>query len=228
MDLAGRILYEDNHLIAINKEPGELVQGDKSGDTTLAHMVKEHLRQVYKKPGNVYLGVTHRLDRPTSGVVLYAKTEKALRRINELFRTDAIQKVYWAVVDKVPETVEGRLEHYLLKDPKTNKSRSVAKTRNGAKLATLDYRLLSASRNYYLLEVHLHSGRHHQIRAQFEAIGLSIKGDLKYGSRRSNPDGGICLHARSLSFIHPVRQESITITAPIPTDGVWQAFLNQQ
>ena len=224
MDIKDRILYEDNHLIIVNKEVGELSQGDQSGDATLVTAIKAYLKRAYNKPGNVYLGVVHRLDRPTSGAIVYAKTEKALSRLNELFRTDAVEKSYWAVVDKVPPQEHGVLEHYLIKDAKANKSRAVSQNRSGAKLARLSYTLIAASTNYYLLEVTLETGRHHQIRAQLEAIGLSIKGDLKYGSRRSNPDGGICLHARSLSFIHPVRGERISVTAPIPTDGVWQAF----
>jgi 23S rRNA pseudouridine1911/1915/1917 synthase len=227
MDIKDRILYEDNHLIIVNKLVGELSQGDQSGDDTLVDTIKAYLKRAYNKPGNVYLGVVHRLDRPTSGAIVYAKTEKALSRLNELFRTDAVEKTYWAVVDKVPPHERGTLEHYLIKDAKSNKSRAVPKTRSGAKLARLSYELISASANYYLLEVTLETGRHHQIRAQLEAIGLSIKGDLKYGSRRSNPDGGICLHARTLSFIHPVKKERITVTAPIPTGGVWQAFSGQ-
>jgi len=224
MDIKDRILYEDNHLIIVNKEVGELSQGDQSGDPTLVDTIKAYLKKAYNKPGNVYLGVVHRLDRPTSGAIVYAKTEKALSRLNELFRTDAVEKSYWAVVDKVPPKEHGVLEHYLIKDAKANKSRAVSKNRSGAKLARLSYTLIAASTNYYLLEIILETGRHHQIRAQLEAIGLSIKGDLKYGSRRSNPDGGICLHARSLSFIHPVKGERIAVTAPIPTNGVWQAF----
>ncbi|MCK9547536.1 MAG: RluA family pseudouridine synthase [Sphaerochaeta sp.] len=227
MDIKDRILYEDNHLIIVNKEVGELSQGDQSGDTTLVDDIKAYLKRAYNKPGNVYLGVVHRLDRPTSGAIVYAKTEKALSRLNALFRLDTVEKSYWAVVDKVPPKEHGVLEHYLIKDAKSNKSRAVSKNRSGAKLARLTYTLIAASTNYYLLEVTLETGRHHQIRAQLEAIGLSIKGDLKYGSRRSNPDGGICLHARSLSFIHPVRGERISVTAPIPTDGVWQAFGGQ-
>ncbi len=227
MDIKDRILYEDNHLIIVNKCVGELSQGDQSGDDTLIDTIKGYLKQTYKKPGNVYLGVVHRLDRPTSGAIVYAKTEKALGRLNELFRTDAVEKTYWAVVDTVPPHEKGELEHYLIKDPKTNKSRAVPKSRSGAKLARLSYELIAASNTHYLLEVILQTGRHHQIRAQLEAIGLSIKGDLKYGSRRSNPDGGICLHARSLSFIHPVKKERITVIAPIPSTGVWQAFGSQ-
>ena len=225
MQLKDRILYEDNHLIIVNKLVGELSQGDQSEDKTLVDTIKEYLKKTYNKRGNVFLGVVHRLDRPTSGALVYAKTDKALSRLNALFRDDKVDKTYWAVVDEMPPNEAGTLEHYLLKDSKKNKSRAVSAKRSGAKLAKLDYRLISASRNYFLLEVVLHTGRHHQIRAQLEAIGLSIKGDLKYGSKRSNPDGGICLHGRTLSFIHPVSQERIAVTAPIPTGGVWQAFV---
>lgn len=223
--IQNRILYEDNHLIAVNKAPGELSQGDQSGDETLVNLIKTYLKEKYKKPGNVFLGVVHRLDRPTGGVILYAKTDKALSRLNASFRTDAVKKTYWAVVDSVPPAESGTLEHHLLKDAKRNKSRVVAAKTRGAKLASMEYRLLSASRNYYLLEIDLHTGRHHQIRAQLAAVGVRIKGDLKYGARRSNEGGGICLHARSLVFTHPVRNEEISIIAPIPTDGVWQAFV---
>ncbi len=223
--IQNRILYEDNHLIAVNKAPGELSQGDQSGDETLVDRIKAYLKERYKKLGNVFLGVVHRLDRPTGGVILYAKTDKALSRLNASFRTDAVKKTYWAVVDSVPPAEAGTLEHYLLKDAKRNKSRVVAAKTRGAKLAKLEYRLLGASRSYFLLEIDLHTGRHHQIRAQLAAVGVRIKGDLKYGARRSNMGGGICLHARSSVFTHPVKNEEISIIAPIPTDGVWQAFV---
>ena len=226
MDIKDRILYEDNHLIIINKLCGELVQGDVTGDETLADLVKEYLRVNYNKQGNVFLGIPHRLDRPTSGIVVYAKTEKALIRLNELFKGSAMKKTYWAIVDHMPNQTEGTLVHYIVRDTKTNKSVALSVEKNGGKLAKLDYKLIAASKNYFLLEVNLHTGRHHQIRAQFAAIGLHIKGDLKYGAARSNPDGGICLHARSISFMHPVKKEQIAITAPPPEDALWNAFVS--
>ncbi|MBG0767926.1 RluA family pseudouridine synthase [Sphaerochaeta halotolerans] len=225
--LEGRILYEDNHLIVVNKRGGELVQGDKTGDRTLADLVKEYLKVTYNKKGNVYLGIPHRLDRPTSGLVIFAKTEKALVRMNELFKGNTVKKTYWAIVDKVPNETEGTLLHYIIRDTKANKSVALPVEKQKGKLAKLDYRLIAASKTYYLLEVQLHTGRHHQIRAQFAAIGLHIKGDLKYGFPRSNPDGGICLHARSISFVHPVRKEELTIVADPPQDTLWDAFLSQ-
>ena len=225
--LEGRILYEDNHLIVVNKRGGELVQGDKTGDKTLADLVKEYLKVTYEKKGNVYLGVPHRLDRPTSGLVIFAKTEKALVRMNELFKGNTVKKTYWAIVDKVPNDTEGTLLHYIIRDTKANKSVALPVERQKGKLAKMDYRLIAASKTYFLLEVLLHTGRHHQIRAQLAAIGLHIKGDLKYGFPRSNPDGGICLHARSISFVHPVRKEEITIVADPPRDTLWDAFLSQ-
>jgi 23S rRNA pseudouridine1911/1915/1917 synthase len=227
MDIKDRILYEDNHLIIINKLCGELVQGDVTGDETLADLVKEYLRVNYNKQGNVFLGIPHRLDRPTSGIVVYAKTEKALIRLNELFKGSAMKKTYWAIVDHMPNQTEGTLVHYIVRDTKTNKSVALSVEKKGGKLAKLDYKLISASKNYFLLEVNLHTGRHHQIRAQFAAIGLHIKGDLKYGAARSHPDGGICLHARSISFTHPVKKEQITLTAPPPDDALWNAFVSE-
>lgn len=227
MDIKDRILYEDNHLIIINKLCGELVQGDATGDETLADQVKEYLRVTYGKQGNVYLGIPHRLDRPTSGIVVYAKTEKALIRLNELFKGSSVKKTYWAIVDHMPNQSEGTLVHYIIRDTKTNKSVALSVEKNGGKLAKLDYKLIAASKNYFLVEVNLHTGRHHQIRAQFAAIGLHIKGDLKYGSARSNPDGGICLHARSIDFIHPVKKERISITAVPPDDALWNAFVSE-
>jgi 23S rRNA pseudouridine1911/1915/1917 synthase len=225
--LEGRILYEDNHLIVVNKRGGELVQGDKTGDKTLADLVKEYLKVTYEKKGNVYLGIPHRLDRPTSGLVIFAKTEKALDRMNELFKGNTVKKTYWAIVDKVPNDTEGTLLHYIIRDTKANKSVALPVERQKGKLAKMDYRLIAASKTYFLLEVLLHTGRHHQIRAQLAAIGLHIKGDLKYGFPRSNPDGGICLHARSITFVHPVRKEEITIVADPPQDALWDAFLSQ-
>lgn len=224
MGIKERILYEDNHLIIINKLCGELVQGDETGDLTLADMVKEYLRTTYNKQGNVYLGIPHRLDRPTSGIVVYAKTEKALIRLNELFKGSSVKKTYWAIVDRMPNQSEGTLVHYIIRDTRTNKSVALSVEKNGGKLAKLDYKVIAASKNYFLVEINLHTGRHHQIRAQFAAIGLHIKGDLKYGAPRSNPDGGICLHARSISFTHPVKKEEISLVASPPSDALWDAF----
>lgn len=223
-DLKSRILYEDNHLIIINKLPGELVQGDETGDITLADKVKEYLKITYNKPGNVYLGIPHRLDRPTSGIVVYAKTEKALVRLNEAFKGSSVKKTYWAVVDNMPKKTESTLIHYIVRNIANNKSVAYPKEIKGSKLAKLDYRLIGSSDKYYLIEIALHTGRHHQIRAQLAAIGLHIKGDLKYGFPRSNPDGGIHLHARKIVFTHPVKKEEITITAPPPHDSVWDYF----
>lgn len=219
-----RVLFEDNHLIAVNKIPGELVQGDETGDRTLADDVREYLKRKYSKPGNVYLGIPHRLDRPTSGIVLYCKTEKALGRMNAMFRTSDVRKTYWAIVDRLPEKTEATLVHYIVRDTKNNKSVAYPVEKTGSKLAKLSYRVLSSSDNYHLLEIDLHTGRHHQIRAQLAAIGIHIKGDLKYGAARSNPDGGICLHARKLVFIHPVRKEEVTVIAPPPRDNLWSYF----
>ena len=219
-----RILYEDNHLIAINKLCGELVQGDKSGDRTLADDVKEYLKRKYDKKGNVYLGIPHRLDRPTSGIVIYAKTEKALIRMNDLFRSGDMKKMYWAIVDRRPENDSGELVHYVYRDEKTNKSIAYSIEKKGTKVARLSYRLIGASDKYFLLEIDLHTGRHHQIRAQLAAIGIHIKGDLKYGAARSNPDGGICLHSRKAVFVHPVKKEEVTIIAPPPKSNIWNAF----
>ncbi len=222
-----RILYEDNHLIIINKKVGELVQGDESGDITLADEVKEYLKVTYSKKGNVYLGIPHRLDRPTSGIVVYAKTEKALTRLCEMFRGSSVRKIYWAIVDNKPKTNEGTLVHYITRNSETNKSTAYPRECKGSKLAKLDYKLLASSERYHLLEITLHTGRHHQIRAQLKAIGLHIKGDLKYGAERSNPDGGISLHARKVSFIHPVRKEELTVIAPPPEDNLWTYFLSE-
>ena len=222
-----RILYEDNHLIIINKKPGELVQGDESGDRTLADDVREYLKVTYDKKGNVYLGIPHRLDRPTSGIVVYAKTEKALVRLNEMFRGSGVKKVYWAIVDKKPEKEEGTLVHYIVRNSETNKSVAYPREMKGSKIAKLSYSLLASSDRYHLLEIVLHTGRHHQIRAQLKAIGIHIKGDLKYGAERSNPDGGISLHARRISFIHPVKKEELTVVAPPPEDRLWSFFLSE-
>lgn len=215
------ILYEDNHIIAVNKTCNEIVQGDKTGDTPLSDLVKAYIKDKYNKPGEVFLGVTHRIDRPTSGVVLFARTSKALTRLNEMFKShDLIRKTYWAIVQGSPAQPEGRLEHYLIKNEKQNKSYIVPSSQK-AKLASLTYRTLAKGDHYTLLEIDLETGRHHQIRCQLAAIGCPIKGDLKYGAKRSNPDGGICLHARQVQFVHPVSKSDITITAPVPDDKLW-------
>jgi 23S rRNA pseudouridine1911/1915/1917 synthase len=219
------ILFEDNHLIAVNKRCGDIVQGDKTGDKTLGDDVKAYLKAKYNKPGDVFLGVTHRIDRPTSGVLLFARTSKSLARMNELFRNDgAIKKTYWAVVDAKPDPAEDTLEHWLVRNEKQNKSYASQKEQKESKKASLTYRYLASSDRFHLLEIELHTGRHHQIRAQLAAIGLHIKGDLKYGFPRSNKDGGIQLHARTIRFTHPVTQELINITAPVPNDLVWNYF----
>lgn len=223
-----KILYEDNHLIVVNKAVGELVQGDETGDRTLADDVKEYLRVTYDKKGNVYLGIPHRLDRPTSGIVVYAKTEKALVRLNEMFRSGGgIRKTYWAIVDRRPPVDEETLVHYIVRDSRLNKSTAYRNEVKGSREAKLSYTLLASSERYHLLEIKLHTGRHHQIRAQLKAVGLHIKGDLKYGAERSNPDGGISLHARRITFLHPVKKEEITITAPPPKDTLWSYFLDE-
>ena len=219
-----RILYEDNHLIIVDKLPGELSQGDETGDATLADEVKSYLKEKYGKPGNVYLGIVHRLDRPTSGVMVYAKTEKALIRMNESFRTDDVRKTYWAIVRQRPELEEAELVNYLVRNEKQNKSYAYDKEVKNAKKAVLHYRLIGCSQNYFLLEVDLKTGRHHQIRCQLAKMGCPIKGDLKYGFPRSNPDGGISLHARRVRFVHPVSKALIDLTAPLPDDGLWRCF----
>lgn len=221
-----KVIYEDNHIIAVNKTCNEIVQGDKTGDTPLSDLVKAYIKVKYNKPGEVFLGVTHRIDRPTSGVVLFARTSKALSRLNEMFKThDQIRKTYWAIVQGEPKQPEGHLEHYLIKNEAQNKSYIVSSQkgggREGAKLATLTYKTLTKGDHYTLLEINLETGRHHQIRCQLAAIGCPIKGDLKYGAKRSNPDGGICLHARQVQFVHPVSKCDITITAPVPQDKLW-------
>lgn len=218
------VLYEDNHIIIVNKAPGEIVQGDKTGDKPLSEMVKEYLKEKYNKPGNVFCGVTHRLDRPTSGAVVFAKTSKALSRLNDMFRDGEVDKTYWAIVKDRPPKEEDHLIHYLIKNEKTNKSNAYTSEKPHTKKAVLHYRLIAASQNYYLLEIDLETGRHHQIRVQLAKIGCPIKGDLKYGAARSNPDGSISLHARTISFIHPVSKEKILVTAPVPEDNLWKSF----
>lgn len=218
------VLYEDNHIIAVNKTNSEIVQGDKTGDEPLSETLKKYLKEKYNKPGEVFLGVTHRLDRPVSGVVIFAKTSKALTRLNEMFRNQEVKKTYWAIVKDRPAETEGRLEHYLLRNEKQNKSVAHTKMVPNAKKASLSYKLISHSDNYFLLEVQLETGRHHQIRCQLAKMGCPIKGDLKYGFPRSNPNGGISLHARYVEFVHPVSKQLIQITAPCPADDkLWEA-----
>ncbi|MBQ3949764.1 MAG: RluA family pseudouridine synthase [Bacteroidales bacterium] len=225
MDIADQILYEDNHLLALNKRCGQIVQGDKTGDIPLPEYIKAFLKMRDNKPGNVFCGVIHRLDRPVSGVVLFAKTSKALSRMNEAVKSRDFQKTYWALCKEAPPQESGHLENWLLRNEKNNKSTVVKAGTANAKLAILDYKLTGVSSGgYHLLEIDLHTGRHHQIRAQLAHIGCHIKGDLKYGAERSNPDGGISLHARSTTFIHPVRKESVTIIAPPPPDAIWDDF----
>ena len=215
------VLYEDNHIIAINKKSGDIVQGDKTGDAPLSDFVKAYIKKKYNKPGEVFLGTIHRLDRPTSGVVLYARTSKALTRMNEQFREKQVQKTYWAVVDSAPANDSGTLENYLLKNQKQNKS-YVTKGSDG-KHAILDFKMLKKLDNFFHLEIKPKTGRHHQIRVQLAHIGFIIKGDLKYGAKRSNKDASIHLLAQKLEFIHPVKKESITIVAQAPKDSIWDA-----
>lgn len=218
------VVYEDNHIIVVNKTASEIVQADKTGDTPLSETVKEYLKEKYQKPGNVFIGVTHRLDRPVSGLVIFAKTSKALTRLNEMFRTSEVKKTYWAVVKNAPKETEGELVHFLVRNEKQNKSYAYDKEVPKSKKAILDYRLIGRSENYYLLEVDLKTGRHHQIRCQLAKMGCPIKGDLKYGSPRSNPDGSICLHARRVRFTHPVSKELIELEAPLPEGNLWKGF----
>ena len=218
------VVYEDNHVIIVNKTASEIVQGDKTGDVPLSETVKQYIKEMYAKPGNVFLGVVHRLDRPVSGLVVFAKTSKALARLNEMFRGGEVKKTYWAIVKQCPPAEEGELVHYLVRNEKQNKSYAYGREVKGAKKAVLHYRLIGRSENYYLLEVDLKTGRHHQIRCQLAKIGCPIKGDLKYGFPRSNPDGSICLHARTVSFVHPVSKKLIEVTAPLPESNLWKAF----
>ena len=218
------VVYEDNHIIVVNKSSSEIVQGDKTGDTPLSEMVKQYLKEKYNKPGNVFIGVTHRLDRPVSGLVVFAKTSKALPRLNEMFRNGEVKKTYWAIVKECPKETEGELVHYLVRNEKQNKSYAYDKEVKNSKKAVLHYKLIGHSQNYYLLEVDLKTGRHHQIRCQLAKMGCPIKGDLKYGFPRSNPDGSICLHARTVQFVHPVSKEMIQLTAPVPEGNLWNGF----
>ncbi|WP_142785800.1 RluA family pseudouridine synthase [Changchengzhania lutea] len=218
-----QILYEDNHIIIVNKRAGDIVQGDKTGDKALSEVVKEYIAEKYNKPGNVYLGVVHRLDRPTTGIVIFAKTSKALPRLNKLFAEKEAKKTYWAVVKNKPKKSADTLIHWLKKNPKNNKSSTYIKEVADSKKAILHYKMLKKLDNYVLLEINLETGRHHQIRTQLSSIGSPIKGDLKYGFNRSNPDASIHLHARHISFIHPVKKEELHITAPLPKDAIWDA-----
>ena len=231
-----RVLYEDNHIIVVNKESGEIVQGDKTGDAPLSDIIKAYLKEKYNKPGNVFLGVVHRLDRPVSGAVLFAKTSKALPRLNKLFAEhEKVKKTYWAIVskedllrEKTPLTCQlaewHTLTHWLTRNEKSNTARAYDKEVPNSKKAVLDFRVVGTSDRYALLEIQLHTGRHHQIRCQLAKIGCPIKGDLKYGAPRSNPDGSICLHARKLELEHPVTHELLTITAPVPKDKLWETL----
>ncbi|WP_303315249.1 RluA family pseudouridine synthase [Flavivirga abyssicola] len=218
-----QVLYEDNHIIIVNKRAGDIVQGDKTGDKPLSDVVKEYIKDKYNKPGNVYLGVVHRLDRPTTGLVIFAKTSKVLPRLNKLFLSKDIQKTYWAVVKNKPLKTGDTLTNWLKKNPKNNKSTAYTKEVKDSKKAILHYKILKKLDNYYLLEVNLETGRHHQIRSQLSNIGCPIKGDLKYGFNRSNKDASIHLHARYIEFVHPVKKEPITISAPLPKDAIWDA-----
>ncbi len=218
-----QILYEDNHIIVINKRVGDIVQGDKTGDKALSIIVKEYIKEKYNKPGDVFLGVVHRLDRPTTGIVIFARTSKALERLNKMFSERETKKTYWAVVKNKPQKSEDNLIHFLKRNEKNNTSKAYIKEVPESKKASLDYKIIKELNNYFVLEINLHTGRHHQIRAQLQAIGCPIKGDLKYGFDRSNNDGGIHLHARKLEFIHPVLKEKIILVAPTPSDTIWKS-----
>lgn len=221
-------IYEDNHIIIVRKEAGEIVQGDKTGDTPLSETVKEWIKEKYGKPGNVFLGVTHRLDRPVAGLVIFAKTSKALTRLNEMFRNGEVHKTYWAITRGTPEPPEGELKHYITTVERTNKSYAHTSPKAGAKEARLRYRLIGKSDRYNLVEVNLLTGRKHQIRVQLSAIGCPIKGDLKYGDKRSNPNGGISLLARKIEFIHPVSKMPVSVEAPLPTDDpLWHILAGE-
>ncbi|MDC7219296.1 MAG: RNA pseudouridine synthase [Spirochaetales bacterium] len=220
-----RLLYEDNHLMVVNKEAGEIVQGDKTGDRAMPDEIKDFIARRDSKPGNVFLGVTHRLDRPTSGAVVFAKTSKALSRMNELFRKGEVDKTYWAITEKAPPKKEDTLKNWLFRDRKKNRSFCWNEPGEGRQEARLRYKLLASSDRYHLVEVELLTGRHHQIRCQLSALGCPIKGDLKYGAKRSNRGGGISLHARRIAFVHPVKKEELNLTAPVPPeDALWRHF----
>lgn len=220
--ISDRILHEDNHVIVINKLASEIVQGDKTGDQTMPDEIKAYLKEKYQKPGNVFCGVVHRLDRPTSGALVFARTSKALERLNAQFRDKETNKIYWAIVETAPEKPNGRTVHHLKKNEAQNKSYPVNASVAGSKEAILSYRMLASGDRYHLLEITLETGRHHQIRVQLSSIGCIIKGDVKYGAKRSNPDGSICLHARYLKFTHPTSKEDVSVVAPVPSDRLWQ------
>lgn len=222
-----KVLYEDNHIIIVNKESGEIVQGDKTGDTPLSDTVKEYIKEKYQKPGSVFLGVVHRLDRPVSGVVVFARTSKALTRLNAMFRDGEVHKTYWAITKNAPASPEGALEHWLVRNEKQNKSYAYDHEVPQSKKALLHYKVIGHNDNYNLLEVQLMTGRHHQIRCQLAAMGCPIKGDLKYGAKRSNPDGSISLMARRVSFTHPVSKQLLTVEAPLPENSLWRTFSTQ-
>lgn len=217
-----QVVYEDNHIIIVNKESGEIVQGDKTGDIPLSETVKAYIKEKYAKPGAVFLGVVHRLDRPVSGLVVFARTSKALSRLNDMFRNGEVHKTYWAIVQQRPEHEEGTLENWLIRNEKQNKSYAYQREVPNSKKAILKYRMIGQSERYYLLEVNLLTGRHHQIRCQLATMGCPIKGDLKYGAKRSNPDGSISLLAHRVEFIHPVSKQHIVVESPIPEDNLWQ------
>ena len=217
-----QVVYEDNHIIIVYKESGEIVQGDKTGDAPLSDLVKAYIKEKYAKPGQVFLGVVHRLDRPVSGLVVFARTSKALTRLNDMFRKGEVHKTYWALVQNQPENPEGTLEHWLVRNEKQNKSYAYHREVPGSKKAILKYRIIGQTEHYYLLEINLLTGRHHQIRCQLSQMGCPIKGDLKYGSKRSNPDGSISLLAHHIEFIHPVSKERIVVESPLPADNIWQ------
>lgn len=219
-----QVLHEDNHIIVVNKRVGDIVQGDKTGDKPLSDVVKEYIKDKYNKPGNVYLGVVHRLDRPTSGIVVFAKTSKALSRLNETFKNKENQKTYWAVVKNCPPKESDTLVHFLTRNSKNNTSKAHIKEVPNSKKSSLSYTIFQKLDNYFVLEIDLHTGRHHQIRCQLAAIGSPIKGDLKYGFNRSNADGGIHLHARKLVLQHPTTKEKLTFTAPTPSDSIWNSI----
>ena len=221
-----QVLFEDNHLIIVNKKAGDITQGDKTGDKPLSDVVKEYIKDKYNKPGNVFLGTVHRLDRPTSGCIIFARTSKALERLNKMLRDKTIQKTYWALVKIAPKKQEDTLINFLKKNPKNNKSSVYNKEIEGSKKAILHYKVIKKLHNYSLLEIDLETGRHHQIRTQLAYIGSPIKGDLKYGFDRSNKDGSISLHAKKINFLHPVTKEEIRITAPTPIDPIWNACLD--
>jgi 23S rRNA pseudouridine1911/1915/1917 synthase len=226
MALFPEILFEDNHIIAVNKRPSDIVQGDKTGDKPLSEIVKDYIKEKYSKPGDVFLGTVHRLDRPVSGIVLFAKTSKALSRLNEMFRTKEIQKTYWAVVKNKPPQASGKLIHWLIKNEQTNKSKAHQKEVNGSLKSELDYKIITSSDNYHLLEINPLTGRHHQIRVQLSSMGCPIKGDIKYGFNRTNSDASIHLHARAIEFLHPVKKEPVRITANPPNESLWNAFVD--